>query len=478
MAEAEEFGALLQNIRRMQAGTKALVRCAGRELAICQCALSEDLDTVALVPCEPAKDSALVVNVNSDIEAVEPPQGGEEVSVVMRMAQGGVLELVFATDSDCELWHVGLSFLKGNAPPAQAAKAEATEVKEDWVDLTSLEARNKELVELVRQKDATIAQLLKEAKEGKYEGPGHVQSLESDAHMKDRLIAQLRAQNEALRAQLEKKDRAVRNLVQALRDLQPEEESESEEEAPFRPPSRGSLPPAGTHAPRNTVVVEQAEAEGQRSQEEELEQLQGFIGTLTTKFDGLEQELQQKSAMLQELYNEEKAAKEEHASLLEQLQELESQGHKVEYAPGGEAYVEEEEEEEDVTPDALRGMQDKVQALEAMLAKLSGAPEEAPPQRASPQRTSPPRATPRSPPRAQTAAPDAALQEMLLRLQGNQATEASRATQAMQAMQAVMAGMQNGPPAGDIAGNLADLEAKKRQIEELAKVLNISLSES
>merc|ERR1719321_1118507 len=85
-------------------------------------------------------------------------------------------------------------------------------------DFEMLMEKYKELENLVKRKEATIQQLLKEAKEEEAARP--TPSGESDDHMKDRVIARLRQENAELKKKLAKKDRACRKLVTALNALQ------------------------------------------------------------------------------------------------------------------------------------------------------------------------------------------------------------------------------------------------------------------
>merc|ERR1719387_935468 len=193
--------------------------------------------------------------------------------------------MVFATDADCACWKNGLNFLKGALQaeeeqmpePTRAKPAPRTEAKSiatekiperegpTQEDFEMLMEKNKELVNMVKRKEATIQQLLKEAKEEEAARP--TQSRESDDHMKDRVIAKLRQENAELKKKLAKKDRACRKLVtalnalQGLQDADPDDDDDDVEDMEaatpetgrFRPPTRTGLvasSPAPSDAPR------------------------------------------------------------------------------------------------------------------------------------------------------------------------------------------------------------------------------------
>jgi len=280
--------------------------------------------------------------------------------------------------------------------------------------------KNKELVNMVKRKEATIQQLLKESKEEEAGRP--TPSAESDDHMKDRVIARLRQENAELKKKLAKKDRAVRKLVTALNALQglqdvSDDDDEVDDtdaatpEPSFRPPTRSGVIASPSDPPRAPApspaspkeraseisILPPPEAADfdamMRRGENEVEELNGFISQLAERFDGLEGELKQKTALLAELQREEESAKAEHAMLLRQLQSHEARMIHEEgpvprkepeprmAVPQGKAPAPSREPPApapqaeaglDEAEDDLMQMQDRVNQLQSMLQMLGG----------------------------------------------------------------------------------------------------------
>merc|ERR1719331_3761861 len=96
--------------------------------------------------------------------------------------------------------------------------------------------------------------------------------------------------------------------------------------APSDPPRAPAPSPASPKERSEISILPPPEAADfdamMRQGENEVEELNGFISQLAERFDGLEGELKQKTALLAELQREEESAKAEHAMLLRQLQPL------------------------------------------------------------------------------------------------------------------------------------------------------------
>lgn len=359
-------------------------------------------------------------------------------------------------------------------------------------DVAELLAKNRELEAIVRRKEATIQQLLKEARED--EGLAVSASAESDAHMKDRIIARLRQENAELKKKLAKKDKAVRSLVESLNAMQSLREDGDDEEPEdtgpgtpgqpmFRPPSRRAEAPTPTvpraPAPSPASVRPKAEpitllpppgadAATLRGMEEETTQLNSFISDLTTRFDGLENELKEKTQLLAELQREEEEAKAEHAALLAQLHAHEAHAQQVRAGLPGKSPRESVPQKPppvmvpppqqqpqqgstqtgmDEAEEELLEMQNKVNQLQAMLQMLGGDIEDMDGPGSPPRAPAPP-SVPNGKP-APRGAPPADLDDPLVGLTG----------------------------LGGLGDALSGLEEKKRKIEQLAAMLNINLDQ-
>merc|ERR1719460_2996545 len=130
----EDFNKLLDCIKQMQTGTTALIRqnTDAANLMISSVRLSEDLTDILCAPVDQGGES-LTLHVTTDIDAIMENEGEQsQVSIVCKLSDGDIFEMVFATDADCTCWKNGLNFLKGalqaeeeQAPPSPARAPQA-----------------------------------------------------------------------------------------------------------------------------------------------------------------------------------------------------------------------------------------------------------------------------------------------------------------------------------------------------------------
>lgn len=298
--DVEQFMAIRRHVKRLQSGTPLLLRsisASGQEnLQICTFSVSQDLQilrwrdqegsgTVHEVPL------SQVTSVEEDRTAGSPSDGESHFALKVKLLPNSTsrsmltsMELICCSLEDLESWRDGLKFLvfgpaslisqaaQSSVPPSPSLQRgrqldetdelrKQLRLKEELCQ--KLEQENSMLREIVKRKDSTIAELVKD-NQNRAAGADRCNktestSRESDEHLKFREVAILRRKNTRLQKDLKAKQQTVSDLLKLLGQVTQQQGAESsaqeetaaedvdddddEEEAPSASPSiRGSIP--------------------------------------------------------------------------------------------------------------------------------------------------------------------------------------------------------------------------------------------
>lgn len=289
-ADYEEFLALRKHVRRLQQGTPLLLNTLGGQddLQICAFQISQDLQTLTWRECEGNGSSKrLPLSSIGSVKEISIPRngsGGEghfALQVRLRDDQRvpnvpKTFELICTSQEDLEAWQQGLRFLMGDSdtdtktaqpgPPAPSPQAPETaqqlKVQEELNE--RLQQENQMLREMIKRKDATIAELLRDSKSIKTEST----SRESDEHLQFREVAILRRKNKRLQNELKSKQHTISGLLKLVERLSQQadetsaqETAEDEPQTPEINPKQvietkaGDVPPRVPSAPSNVPAA-------------------------------------------------------------------------------------------------------------------------------------------------------------------------------------------------------------------------------
>lgn len=299
--DVEQFLVIRRHVKRLQSGTPLLLRSStapGQEnLQICTFSVSPDLQilrwrdqegsgTVHEVPL------SQITSVDEDRTPGCPTDGESHFALNVKLLPNAAsrsmptsMELICCSLEDLESWRDGLKFLVGG-PAALISKAAQSSVPPSpslqrgrQLDETDelrqrlrlqeelcqkLEQENSMLREIVKRKDATIAELVKD-NQNRAAGADRCNktestSRESDEHLQFREVAILRRKNKRLHKDLKAKQQTVSDLLKLLGQVTQQQGAESsaqeetaaedaadddddDEEPPSASPSiRGALP--------------------------------------------------------------------------------------------------------------------------------------------------------------------------------------------------------------------------------------------
>lgn len=277
--EFEQYREVRRHARRMQAGTPLLLQSvinSKEELQICTFWISQDFQQlrwtvqdadgeVHEVPVSNIVSIAEVVEDKSDVPEMGFARGQADeqysLMVVLRDSQGtSTMGLICATPEDMTTWREGLRFLVGaqqlrrpsprtsepvpvpasvattrspritraKAPafPARPATARRAQVTDDLSQRLSLQEEtigklkqeNTMLQEMMKRKDLTLAQLLRDSQTRSTERCNKTESTsrESDDHLRDREVTILRRENARLKKTLKTLKTKQQTIAQLL----------------------------------------------------------------------------------------------------------------------------------------------------------------------------------------------------------------------------------------------------------------------
>ncbi|CAJ1351341.1 unnamed protein product [Effrenium voratum] len=285
MGDYEDFLALRKHVRKLQGGTPLLLHTNGEDdLQICTFAVSQDLQALTWRRCEGGSACRLPLAAIAAVDVSSPGTGGHfALKVQLRERQANLpqtLELICTSKDDLESWHQGLRFLIGDGA-AESATADL-EQKLKWQEqlIERLQQENNMLREIVKRKDATIADLLRDQNKSiKTEST----SRESDEHLQYREVAILRRKNKRLQNELKSKQQTISGLLKLVDRLSQQADAETsaqetaEEEVEVnpkdsRPPEAKAEPKA--EAPRDAAAQAREAREAQAMEALEVRQAQ------------------------------------------------------------------------------------------------------------------------------------------------------------------------------------------------------------
>jgi len=277
--EFEQYREVRRHARRMQAGTPLLLQSvinSKEELQICTFWISQDFQQlrwtvqdadgeVHEVPVSNIVNIAEVVEDKSDVPEMGFARGQADeqysLMVVLRDSQGtSTMGLICATPEDMTTWREGLRFLVGAqqlrrpsprtsepvpvpasvattrspritrakalAFPARPATARRAQVTDDLSQRLSLQEEtigklkqeNTMLQEMMKRKDLTLAQLLRDSQSRSTERCNKTESTsrESDDHLRDREVTILRRENARLKKTLKRLKTKQQTIAQLL----------------------------------------------------------------------------------------------------------------------------------------------------------------------------------------------------------------------------------------------------------------------
>lgn len=256
-ADYEDFLALRKHVRKLQQGTPLLLNTLGGQddLQICAFQISQDLQTLTWRECEGNGSSKrLPLSSIGSIKEINIPRngsGGEghfALQVRLRDDQRvpnvpKTFELICTSQEDLEAWQQGLRFLMGDndAKTAQApvAAPETAQLKAQEELNERLQQENQMLREMIKRKDATIAELLRDSKSIKTEST----SRESDEHLQFREVAILRRKNKRLQNDLKSKQHTISGLLKLVERLSQQVDETSAQETAEEEPQTPEINP-------------------------------------------------------------------------------------------------------------------------------------------------------------------------------------------------------------------------------------------
>jgi len=247
-ADYEEFLALRKHVRKLQQGTPLLLNTLGGQddLQICAFQISQDLQTLMWRECEGNGSSKrLPLSSIASVKEISVPKngtGGEgHFALQVRLREDQhvpnvpkTFELICTSKDDLEAWQHGLLFLMGdqNGDESPSTKAPETKLKDKEELCERLQQENNMLKEMIKRKDATIAELLRDSKSIKTEST----SRESDEHLQFREVAILRRKNKRLQNELKSKQHTISGLLKLVERLsQQADETSAQETAEEEP---------------------------------------------------------------------------------------------------------------------------------------------------------------------------------------------------------------------------------------------------
>ncbi|CAK9090818.1 unnamed protein product [Durusdinium trenchii] len=231
-------------------GTPLLLNILGgqEDLQICAFQVSQDLQTLTWRECEGNGPSRrLPLSAIGSVQETSVPRnggGGGHFALQVRLREAvpnvpQAFELICTSKEDLDSWHQGLRFLMGDesemASPAKESRTEsrpeekassrAAKAQEELCE--RLQQENLMLKEMIKRKDATIAELLKDSKSIKTEST----SRESDEHLQFREVAILRRKNKRLQSELKSKQHTISGLLKLVERLSQQDETSAHETA-------------------------------------------------------------------------------------------------------------------------------------------------------------------------------------------------------------------------------------------------------
>lgn len=268
----EHFMEIRRHVKRMQAGTPILLRTldgAGQEeLQICTFWVTSDLQllkwrdqegsnvvrelpisTIADV-AEDSADSAAAAAAQEDAHHALTLVLNADEAAGSQVQLPRTMGLICASPEDLASWRDGLKFLVGASPPppqgdgdgAAAAASGRPSSPESDGDLRRqlrkqaeamerLRKENEMLREMVRRKDTTIAQLLRDLQGRPIPADRSIKtestSRESDDHLRDREVAILQRKNRRLQKALRAKQQTLGEVLQMLGRVTQQQGAES-----------------------------------------------------------------------------------------------------------------------------------------------------------------------------------------------------------------------------------------------------------
>lgn len=296
----EQFLEMRRHVRRLQGGTPLLLRttsAGGQEdLSICTFWVTQDLQTLRWRDQE-GSGSVREVPLSAVTEVEEERSGDDgndedgHYALILKLKRPGsaptAMGLICSSSEDLESWRDGLKFLVRGPPQANSAAAAPTgagataqdgelrrrlQLQEELCE--RLQQENGMLREIVKRKDATIAELLRDnqSRPTAAERCNKTESTsrESDEHLQFREVAILRRKNRRLQKDLKAKQQTVAELLQLVGrvtqqqgaessapedDARGEGNEEDEEDEDTLPPGPGPAGKAPGSAPRAAASV-------------------------------------------------------------------------------------------------------------------------------------------------------------------------------------------------------------------------------
>lgn len=260
-ADYEEFLALRKHVRKLQQGTPLLLNTLGGQddLQICAFQISQDLQTLTWRECEGNGSSKrLPLSSIGSIKEINIPRngsGGEghfALQVRLRDDQRvpnvpKTFELICTSQEDLDAWQQGLRFLMGDSdsdaktaqqgPPVPSPETAQLKAQEELNE--RLQQENQMLREMIKRKDATIAELLRDSKSIKTEST----SRESDEHLQFREVAILRRKNKRLQNELKSKQHTISGLLKLMERLSQQADETSAQETAEEEPQTPEINP-------------------------------------------------------------------------------------------------------------------------------------------------------------------------------------------------------------------------------------------
>eukprot|EP00931_Biecheleriopsis_adriatica_P017164 TRINITY_DN123_c0_g2_i1.p1 TRINITY_DN123_c0_g2~~TRINITY_DN123_c0_g2_i1.p1 ORF type:complete len:407 (-),score=126.92 TRINITY_DN123_c0_g2_i1:50-1270(-) len=326
----EEFKEIRRHVGKLRTGTPLLLRTAVEgqdQLHICTFWVTEDLQMIRWREQEGSGSVSelplsSVASLRDASEADVQDEQDQHFELCLKLRKGAKrpaalpeeVSLICSSREDLESWREGLQFLiEPQETVATGGNAEAEELRQKLEEQESLCERlkreNSMLREIVKRKDATIADLLRDTSRcGKTEST----SRESDEHLRVREVTILKTKNRKLQKELKAKQQTVTDLLQMLdrvtkqqgaessaaeetaqEEVVDDEDDEEEDETPA-PRIQPPVPPqpranGSAHSQPAKAVSAPPEDEEPRILQEEMNKMAALAGKL--------QELEQAAAM-------------------------------------------------------------------------------------------------------------------------------------------------------------------------------------
>ncbi|CAE7664600.1 unnamed protein product [Symbiodinium pilosum] len=249
-ADYEEFLTLRRHVRKLQAGTPLLLRSQGAQgqdldLQICAVQISQDLQFLSWRDSEGnGSTKQLPLNKILAVEDTSLPSlpgnsdgdGHHALQVKLRQEKGlglpAQIELICTSKEDQEAWLQGLRFLvadKGSeekipqGKPSEQGLQEKLKLQEQLCE--QLRQENNMLRDIVKRKDETIAELLRDSQSKSIKTEST--SRESDEHLQYREVAILRRKNKRLQLDLKSKQQTIAGLLKLVERLSQQADAET-----------------------------------------------------------------------------------------------------------------------------------------------------------------------------------------------------------------------------------------------------------